>query len=228
MAQISTIRHQSIFDPIKYGKLPISIIGVGATGSRVFASLVELGCTNINLFDFDKVESHNLANQLYIYDDIGSLKVVACADWYKQKTSYDAPDTMRFTADRVPNEHTAPTGYVFLLTDTMASRREIAEACFRNNGAVLHVFETRMASSYGNVFNFNPAFDLDKWLATLTNDDEAEVSPCGTSISVGPTASIIANLAVWQFMTLLTDPALLEPRMNVFLNPPILATEKRL
>ena len=199
MAHISTIRHQEIFDPTKFGALPISIIGVGATGSRVFASLVELGCTNITLFDPDVVEAHNLANQLFSHADIGRFKGEACLSWYHTKTGHD-PKDISYIARYVPCEEAQPKGFVFLLTDSMSSRREIAEACFRNNPDVLHVFETRMASSYGNVFNFNPMFDLDAWLATLTSDEEAEVSACGSSISVGPTASIIANLAVWQFI----------------------------
>ena len=49
---IVTTRHDSIFNARR--ALPVTIVGAGATGSRVFASLVELGCSQIQVIDFDK------------------------------------------------------------------------------------------------------------------------------------------------------------------------------
>ena len=199
---LSTIRHDSIFDRSK--ALPVTIIGVGATGSRVFASLVELGCTDIHLIDPDVVEPHNLANQLFCNDDIGKYKAEACFDWYHWKLGTDrTPKNLTVTIGYAPQDVAAGTmrGVVFLLTDTMSSRRAIGQALAAEYG-VVRVIETRMASSYGDVYAFDPlnVAALEAWTATLTDDAVAEVSACGAGISVGPTAAVLANLAVWEYI----------------------------
>jgi len=44
----------------------VDIIGAGATGSHVVMLLAILGFTNIHVWDFDRVEAHNLANQSFM------------------------------------------------------------------------------------------------------------------------------------------------------------------
>ena len=224
MAAISLIRHQSIINPSEHNRIPIHIIGVGATGSRVFMSLIELGFENITCYDPDIVEAHNLANQAFVHIHQGVSKVEACSHLYTIKTGYPAPQKMRFKQVALPAEGEKLNGIVFLLTDSMASRRDIYENCIKGQRIRL-VIETRMASSYGNVLVFKPGKQDDWWLSTLIDDGAAEVSPCGSSISVGPTASIIANLAVWQMIHYLQDPLCMDSKINVFLKPTILGVE---
>lgn len=222
MAEISIRRHQSIFDPSKH-RNPIHIIGVGATGSRVFQSLVELGCTNIHCYDFDTVEPHNLANQAFCYADIGKKKVQACRDLYMHKTGAAEPaKDMRFFDEKVPfKQMPMLEGTVFLLTDSMESRKEIYLNCLKDNPLIHHVIETRMASTHGNVFSFTPgdAAASATWFDSLIDDGVAELSPCGQPLSVGPTASIIANLAVWQYITLHTDEKAVMKQIDIYLKP---------
>lgn len=234
MSDLSLIRHQMIFDASRINP-PIHIIGAGATGSRLWLALVELGLTNIAVYDFDRVESHNLANQIYTAADVGMYKVYALARYYALKTGTPPGPTMRFNnikVDKNLTDLTSIEGIVFLLTDTMASRKEIFEHLIpdANTTKVFLMIETRMASSYGNVFCVNP-FDPDQrqaWLNSLVDDDAetTEVSACGASISVGPTASIIANLAVWQMINFLTEPLAMNQITNIFCKPATLGTEK--
>ena len=58
----------------------VHVIGCGAIGSTVAENLVRFGITNITLYDFDKVEAHNIANQMFRSTDIGKLKIEALAD----------------------------------------------------------------------------------------------------------------------------------------------------
>ena len=224
-AQLSIVRHEPIFDPNQFDYLPIHIVGAGATGSRVFMSLVELGINNITVWDFDTVEAHNLANQAFTHQHIGQPKVQALECLYRSKVGVpNTPDTMHFKNERVTNQQL--DGIVFLLTDSMASRREIMSR--QDTSQILRVFETRMASTHGNVFSFNPRTELDEWLSTLISDDAAEVSPCGSPISVGPTTSIIANLAVWQFMSFLLDDGCASAQVDCFFKPTIITTKDSL
>lgn len=227
MPLISTIRHDEIFNADENNQR-VTIIGAGATGSRVFASLVELGLTKITVIDPDIVEAHNLANQIYSHKDIALPKVEACKRWMQQKTGRSVlPGTMEFIQASLPNEEMRIQGTVFLLTDTMSSRREIFEAHLRNNLDVYRVIETRMASTHGNVLVFNPNLprDISYWVNTLIDDSEGEVSACGGSLSVGPTANIIANLAVWQYMHSKTSLLALERQISIYLKPLCISME---
>lgn len=240
MPDLSTIRHDSIFNASKRA-IPAIIIGAGATGSRVFASLVELGCTDITIVDFDIVESHNLANQIYREADVGWLKVEACRNWYQHKTGRPALASMYFIDQKVDAENTLANytwaqqqSAIFLLVDSMAARREIFEQCIRPNPYVQFMIETRMASSYGDVYALEPQVKTDAkaWLATLTDDEVAEASPCGGSISVGPTANIIANLAVWRYINycnaMAETQSFTPSHQRLYLTPELITAENKL
>lgn len=228
MSELSTIRHQSIFNVADGNDIPVHIIGAGAVGSRLWLTLVELGMTKVSVYDYDKVEAHNLANQLYLTRDLGSPKVEGLRAYYKDKTGAEPPDTMHFYDTKVT--HTEPEswapiaergGIVFLAVDTMAARKEIFHEILGQCENVFWIFDIRIASSYGNVFTVNPfdTKDLTRWNGTLFDDSEAEVSPCGTSITVSPTVNIITNIAVWQMIHALTNKEALENNILLHLKP---------
>lgn len=216
MTHIVTTRHAQIIDPYKINP-PITIIGCGAIGSRVFMALVELGMTRITCIDFDHVEPHNLANQAFLDKHIGQPKVHGLKDLYELKTGRPTPDTMLFGNLRLPHDDVTPEGIVFLAVDSFAARLEIARTFMPEN--VFRVFDFRMASTHGNVLSFSPGSATERWMETLGDDDEAEVSACGTSISVGPTASLIANIGVWQFINYAVDPAAHDAYVTLFTKP---------
>lgn len=234
------MRHESIFTPSEY-PYPIHIIGVGATGSRVFASLIELGMTNLHIYDPDVVESHNLANQIYTTDDVGKPKVHGCYEFARRKLGIDPAQHIStyetaITTARINSSNILCGGIVFLMTDTMESRRNIFRALINRYNinqqaylAPLAIIETRMASTHGSVFLINPfdTFMCSQWESTLVKDenvDSIEQSPCGTSISVGATAALIANYAVWQMINCLTNPIGVQPRIDLFFKPVFTAT----
>lgn len=227
MTLLSTIRHDSVFRAGEYNNYPIHIVGAGATGSRVFMSLIELGLTNISVYDYDKVEAHNLANQAYMHEHIGVPKVQALKSLASMKLGIAEDQLpMQFVNERIDQRKF--NGFLFLLTDTMASRRQIVDAQDKGpNSELFQIFETRMASTHGNVYHFSPtnSVQLERWYDSLISDDEGEMSPCGTSISVGPTASLIANLAVWEFMNFLLDDGCATAQLDVFFKPMMFSTK---
>ena len=58
------------FQPEK-DKARIHIVGCGSVGSTVAENLARCGVTKITLYDFDKVEPHNIANQMFDQNDVG-------------------------------------------------------------------------------------------------------------------------------------------------------------
>jgi molybdopterin/thiamine biosynthesis adenylyltransferase len=217
---ISTIRHDEVFPVHKYD-YPVTVIGVGAIGSRVGMALVELGLTKLTFIDFDEVEAHNLANQAFMDCHIGVSKVYAMEDLVRMKLGY-VPDTMTFLQEKVtPESQTINHGTVFMCVDSIEARRMLIEK-FKQDDSTFNVFDTRMASTHGNVVYVNMIDELStrKYFKNLPeNDDNTELSACGSTLTVGTTASLIANLAVWQFMHLRHEPAAMEENIEIFFKP---------
>jgi molybdopterin/thiamine biosynthesis adenylyltransferase len=185
-----------VFKPHEHGHKRVDLIGVGATGSYIAFLLAKEGMENIHVWDHDIVESHNIPNQLYFEKrHIGMKKVEALKEVIKEAT-----DTEIICHDQKVEGKVDLGSIVFLLTDTMSSRREISESNFKNRPSISCVIETRMGSNSGRIYTFNPNVlcEYEEWEKTLCGDDEAEVSACGGSISIASTASLIASMAAWQ------------------------------
>ena len=58
----------------------IHIIGCGSVGSTIAENLARCGVTKMTLWDFDRVEPHNICNQMFRQQDVGKLKVEALKD----------------------------------------------------------------------------------------------------------------------------------------------------
>lgn len=195
--RIDPLRHLSVFSPDAFGQHRVDVIGAGATGSKVVLDLAKLGVENIHVWDFDQVEEHNVANQVFGLGDVGALKVDALREIVKRDTG----TTIHTHAECVDGSQNLGD-IVFLLTDTMESRRQIWDRALKFKLQTKLMVETRMGADNGRVYALNPSRPghIRAWEETLYTDDEAEVSACGASVSVGPTAGILAGLAVWQLI----------------------------
>lgn len=201
-------RHIEIFSPdnVKY---PIHIIGVGATGSFVAMMLARMGCPVLNIYDFDDVEAHNIPNQYYDNSDLGKLKVDALEEKLKLINpnivinKYNVP-----VAAVEDDEHKGidkMSGYVFMLVDSMKVRKELWEA-IKKNKEIVHCWESRLGSDQARVYSLDMSEkDFSKYEQDFYDDAEAEVSACGTSITVLPVVLQTASLMVVQFINLVME-----------------------
>ncbi len=196
--QLNITRHMDVFSPDDFNDRKVDVIGVGASGSRIAISLAKLGISNIRVWDPDIVEAHNIPNQAYGVDDIGKLKVDALKDIILRQTGIKiATQAMRVDGTQTLGD------IVFLLTDTMASRKQIWQAGLRYKSRTKLMIETRMGSDKGRVYAINPTrpAHVRGWeRASAYGDQVAETSACGATISVGPTAEYLSGLAVWQLI----------------------------
>jgi hypothetical protein len=182
---------------VAFGDKRVDVIGAGATGSRIVLSLAKLGIANIHVWDFDIVESHNIANQAFGRADIGKPKVEALQQLVKDQTGL----TINIHNEKV--DGTQELGdVVFVLTDTMASRKQIWEKGIRFKMRTKLMIETRMGADEGRCYTICPTAraQVKGWESTLYGDEVAQVSACGSSITVGPTAEYLSGLAVWQLI----------------------------
>ncbi len=198
-------RQLQLLDPQQIGKKSISLVGVGATGSYVALQLAQLGWGNapqrqgtLKVFDGDKVEEHNLANQVYESEHVGKPKVEALKEIVLRKCGFE----IETHDEMVTDQESVKSTYVLLLTDTMASRREIFENCLRFSFDTDLIIETRMGLRDGRVYAFSPHNQehVDAWKATLYSDDEAETSLCGASSSIITTVNFLASLAAGRIV----------------------------
>jgi molybdopterin/thiamine biosynthesis adenylyltransferase len=192
---IDPVRHLPVFNPDAFGKTRVDVIGAGATGSKLAMSLAKHGVECLHVHDFDKVESHNVANQIYGNDDVGRLKVDALQEMIERQTG------TVITTHNQPVDGTQELGaVVFLLTDTMSSRKEIWQRGLKFKQRTRLMIETRMGADSGRIYTVNPCKlpEINGWEGTLYDDKVAEASACGMSISVGATAGFLAEFAVWQ------------------------------
>lgn len=181
-------RHLELIDP-HYFEEPITIIGAGATGSWLTLALAKLGLTDITVYDFDVVESHNVPNQAFNIHDIGKTKTQALQDIIAVQTNHKINvKNEKYTNQRL-------TGIVFLMVDSMAERKRIWETSIKLKSQIKLMIEPRMGLDMGRIYNVNP-LDMEqirRYEETLYSDDVAEVSACGASMTVITTALGIAS-----------------------------------
>jgi molybdopterin/thiamine biosynthesis adenylyltransferase len=211
--ELDTSRHSDLFKPFEFDKRT-DVIGAGATGSRVAMSLAKLGVRKLHVWDDDKVEAHNISNQIYSVKSVGHEKVYALESaWFNgpPHKTHLAPDTdspFKPHFEKVTKDNANQLGaVVFLLTDTMSSRKEIISNLPSWTELLI---ETRMGTSEGRIYTIdcNSKTQKEQHGLTLFNDDDigVELSACGTPISIGPTADVLAGFAVWQFLRWLNFP----------------------
>ena len=201
-------RHISVFSPdaVKY---PIHIIGVGATGSFVAMELARMGCPVLNIYDFDELEIHNIPNQYYDTQDLGKPKVEALAE--KLKLINPSIVVNAYNSKVLPKASEEGkgidemSGYVFLLVDSMKTRKELWEAVKKNKN-IVHCWESRLGSDQARVYSLDMSVkNFDKYEQDFYEDDNAEVSACGTSITVLPIVLQTASLMIVQFIDLVME-----------------------
>lgn len=184
-------------------KSRVHIIGCGAIGSTVAENLVRFGITNITLYDFDKVEAHNIANQMFRQTDIGKLKVEALAG-YLCEINPDCQNGLKLVTEGWTGQRLA--GYVFLAVDSIDLRREIVTLC-QDNQYVKGMFDFRMRLT--DAQHFAAAWDnkrmVEDFLKSMAFSHEeatkeTPVSACNITLSVAPTIRMIVASGVANFI----------------------------
>ena len=181
----------------------VHIIGCGAIGSTVAENLVRFGITNITLYDFDIVESHNIANQMFTSEDIGKPKVQAVAD-FLVRINPEVKGGLKLAPDGYTGQRLA--GYVFLCVDNIDLRRQIATAC-KDNTLVKGMFDFRMrltdAQHYAADWSNRQMIENFLRSMNFTSEEaqaETPVSACNQTLSVVPTVRAIVAYGVSNFI----------------------------
>ena len=181
------------------------IIGCGSVGSTVAEMLARLGVTNFVLYDFDLVEPHNLANQMFVHSDIKHPKVEAVKRIITD-INPDAASTIEVCNAGYSSQRL--NGYVFLCVDNIDLRREICNK-HRMNRSIKAVFDfrTRLEDAQHYAADWGDMKQVDNLIKTMDfSHDEAHaatpVTACGTELGVAPTVRMVCTLGVCNFMNI--------------------------
>jgi len=191
------------FDATKYTHA-YHVIGCGAIGSHVCEELARLGVPEVHIYDFDTVDSHNITNQMFKFEDIGDSKVNACT-----------AAMLAINPDMVIHAHPeglqAPyvvNGICILCVDNIDLRKTIVKANYYNPYCKAFLdFRMRLTDAQHYFADGSSAFEKDTLLATMdfSHEEAHEATPlsaCGVELSVVYTVKAItafgmANMVKW-------------------------------
>jgi len=105
----------------KYLNCPVTFVGAGGIVSNLLGLIVKCGPTHLTIWDDDIVQPVNLAQQDFLYDDIGEYK----ADVLAYKASQLDPELMVNHIERRFAQGDRLDGIVVAGVDSMGSRRII-------------------------------------------------------------------------------------------------------
>ena len=192
------------FDPKKVnGKC--NIIGCGSIGSNVAELLARYGIENIVLWDFDTVEPHNIANQLFTEEDVGKPKTEALASLL-----YKINPRLKKTLEiKGKYDHDILNNYVFMCVDNVEVRQEIVETN-KYNPTIQAVFDFRTTLYEGQCYFADWTKEKDKKSLITSLDfthEEAKantpVSACGFELSVSPVVKMTALMGIVNFTNMI-------------------------
>ena len=189
-------------------KSRVHIIGCGAVGSTIAENLVRFGIKNLTLYDFDIVEPHNIANQMYRETDIGKPKVQALYDMLCEINS-ECAESVRLEPKGWTGQRLS--GYVFLAVDNIDLRRQIATFC-KGNSFVKGMFDFRMRLTDAQHYaaNWSDPKSVQNFLNSMnfTSEEaqaETPVSACNLELSVVPTVRMIVAVGVSNFINFVKE-----------------------
>lgn len=190
------------FDPSKV-KGSCHIIGCGSVGSSLAENLTRLGVKRFDLYDFDKVESHNLANQQFVAADVGREKVEATKDLIVA-INPEAKATIKLHSEGYNGQ--SLNGYVFLCVDNIDLRREICEKNKLNRSIkAVFDFRTLLTSAQHYAANWGDAKSINNLLRTMdfTHEEAHAAAPktaCGMELGVVSTVRDVVTAGVCNFI----------------------------
>lgn len=196
-------KHYDFFNP--HDAPQIHIVGCGAIGSTVAKMITRLGIEDIHLWDFDFVESKNIANQTFDFKDISRLKTDTIKDYINninpacKVTVHD-----KYTAEKL-------NGIIFTTVDRIITRQDIIHNN-KYNPSIVAFIDVRMRLTSGQVYTatFKSQSSI-KFLLDSMDFSDAEAkkgtptSACGTVLNVRPNVTSLSSYAVTEMMHIIKD-----------------------
>ena len=178
-------------------------MGCGSVGSTVAENLARCGLRNFTLWDFDTVEPHNIANQMFRQKDIGKPKVEALKEILVE-INPDLEEAIKLEPDGWNGKLMA--GYIFLAVDNIELRRAIVEKHLQSPFVeAMFDFRTLLEGAQHYAANWRDykmktAFYNSMQFSHDEAASETPVSACGVTLGVATTVRLVSALGVNNFI----------------------------
>jgi len=186
-------RQLDIFNPY-LNRDKVVVIGAGGIGSPTVLALAKMGISDIEVFDFDKIDDVNLPSQFYRISDVGKFKVDALKEICKDFADVD----ITVHRERFDISLINQPCYIISAVDNMAARKEIWDM-IKYSPFCKKYIDCRMGAERLKIHIVNPV-DMESiklYESTLIDDSEAVQLPCTAKAiiyNVMMTASQVAHL----------------------------------
>ena len=199
---IDLSKSYEFFQPEKC-KESIHIVGCGSVGSTVAENLARCGMKNFVLWDFDRVEPHNIVNQMFRQEDVGKLKVEALRDILVE-INPEIKDSIELKSGGWNGKKMS--GYIFLCVDNIELRRDIVEKHMESPYVkAMFDFRTLLESAQHYAADWSDYKMKQNLLKSMQfsheeASEETPVSACGVTLGVATTVRLICALGVNNFI----------------------------
>lgn len=173
----------------------VTIIGLGSGGSSIAVELAKAGVGKFALFDFDRLELHNLSRHYCGATDLGRLKVDALYDVIKGKNPY--AEIEKFPVDicqniDLLNTQVENSDLVICATDNNKSRFIISDCLVKYQKVGLFGGVVTRAEG-GQVFRYRPGGPCYCCiLGDLINPDDEEITDVASARRSGRIAAYVS------------------------------------
>jgi molybdopterin/thiamine biosynthesis adenylyltransferase len=183
-------RQLGILPPSNMQGITFTIIAAGGIGSPTALTICKMGAKDLTIWDDDVVDRHNLPNQLFRYEDLGKMKVIAL----KEILAGFAPTNVVAVTERYTKNSPPLAGIVISGVDSMAARKEIWEKICGNQNVPIYI-EARMGALALRIHSVNPnnPEEASWYETTLYSDDVVKEAPC-TERAIFFTVMVAAGL----------------------------------
>jgi molybdopterin/thiamine biosynthesis adenylyltransferase len=171
---IDTTRQSGILAQERLDDITVEIVGCGAIGSHTAETMTKVGIRKLTLWDYDTVETHNLANQGYYIPDLGQYKVNALSKRLGEGTG------AKLIARNQKFEKAQRIDSTILISavDNMATRQILWDSFCISPDIKLFI-DGRMSARFGQVFTITKDSDaMALYENSLFPDSEAHREPC--------------------------------------------------
>lgn len=204
VSEDSFVRQRDWYNPDTDPNPHISVVGCGGIGSITIEGLVRLGIKQLSIADPDKVELHNVANQMFYMSELDKPKASILAE---RLSSFKRDNKIEFLEDYFQNDPSGKLitdGIVISATDNMLSRKLLFEKC--QLFPVQYFIDGRLAGQAFDIYvvDMSDLIQVKAYTETLYSDDEATPTSC-TASGVADLMFMVGGLMVQTVRNILTS-----------------------
>jgi hypothetical protein len=140
----------------------------------VALGLAKMGCKNIEIWDGDTIEPHNIANQMFPLSFVGKNKAEAVAEMCSMFSDVKVTAIPLFFESFKNSRYNS---VVVMGVDSMKIRKELWES-FKDECPACPYVDARMGGQFFRVFSVG-AMSIEDYEKTLHTDEQASQERCG-------------------------------------------------